>query len=95
MPRNRTPLQAAVGQLILAIQKEENLVVGDSKLWPSAQSARENADELFACATDPAVLREKLAGKSVSEYIGAGWLATHPSVRPALAAVLKELGARI
>jgi hypothetical protein len=95
MPRTRSSLQTAVGQLILAIQKEEALVIGDGTLWAPAQAARENADDLYIHATTPAALRERLAGKSLSEYIGVQWLASHRSVRPALAVVLSELGSKI
>jgi hypothetical protein len=91
MSRHHSTLQKAMGQLILAIQKEENLVVGDGKLWRSAQAAREKADSLFLVASDQETLRLALAGRSITEFIGAQWLASHSAVRPALSAVLKEL----
>jgi hypothetical protein len=81
----------AFGQLVLAIQKEEDLVAGDSKLWAPALSARENADALYHAATTPATLRAALGGKSLTEYIGAAWLSQHHSVRPTLEAVLKSV----
>ena len=91
MPRSRSTLQVAFGQLVLAIQKEEDLVTGDSKLWAPALSAREKADSLYHAAKTPVTLRAALGGKSLTEYIGAAWLSQHQSVRPALEAVLRAL----
>jgi hypothetical protein len=37
-------------------------------------------------------LDELLGDNTATTYIGADWLLKHPSVRPSLVAVLKELG---
>jgi hypothetical protein len=92
MPRPRNQVQRVLGILVLAIQKEENLVVGDSTHWPGAQLARDRAEHLLVAAVNPAKLDTLLGDHSVTTYIGADWLLKHPSVRPALVAVLKEFG---
>jgi hypothetical protein len=92
MPRPRNQVQRALGALVLAIQKEENLVVGDSTHWPAAQVARHKAEHLLAAAVNRAKLDGLLGDNSATTYIGADWLLKHPSVRPSLVAVLKELG---
>ena len=92
MPRSRSQLQKLLGQLVLAVQQEEGLVVGDAVHWPAAQTALHNAESLLTVAKDPAKLIAALDGGSVASYIGEGWLLRHPRVRPALVAVLKELG---
>ena len=92
MPRPRNQVQRVLGALVLAIQKEENIVVGDSTHWSGAQLARDRAEHLLAAAVDPGKLDTLLGDQSVTTYIGADWLLKHPSVRPFLVAVLKELG---
>ena len=92
MPRPRNQVQKVLGALVLAIQKEENLVVGDSTHWPGAQLARDRAEHLLEAAANPAKLSALLGDHSVTTYIGAEWLLKHPSVRPSLVASLKELG---
>ena len=92
MPRPRSQLQKLLGKLVLAIQQEEGLVVGDSVYWPAAQVALRNAESLLTAAKDQANLLATLNGRSVTTYIGEAWLLKHASVRPALVAVLKEMG---
>ena len=91
MPRHRSNLDRAVGQLILAIQKEEGEVAGDPDLWPPAQEARARAESLLSLANDPARFRAALRGSMLTTYIGAKWLAAHRRVRPALLEVSKVL----
>jgi hypothetical protein len=92
MPRPRSQLQKWLGRLVLALQQEEGLVAGDAVHWPAARAALHNAELLLTAAKDPANLIAALDGRSVTSYIGAEWLLKHPGVRPALVAVLKELG---
>ena len=92
MPRPRSQLQKLLGKLVLAIQQEEGLVVGDSVYWPAAQVALRNAESILTAANDPATLFATLDGQSVTTYVGEAWLLKHSSVRPALVAVLKEMG---
>jgi hypothetical protein len=84
-----------MGQLILSMQKEEGLVVGDAQRWPAAEAARERAESLLSFSTNAATLKSALAGASLTEFIGAQWLADHPSLRPALTLVLKELSGSV
>ena len=91
MPRHRSTLQRTLGQLILAVQKEETLAMVDSALWDAAKEARARAESLLALAGDPARLRRTLGGGTVGAYVGARWIAKHPSVKPALLAVSKAL----
>jgi hypothetical protein len=78
MSRERTPLEAAAGKLISAVQKEWSELAGE----PAAQEAEEvtnRAHELLqACASGS--LKELLAGRSAREFLDAVWVEMHPAL---------------
>ena len=80
MPRTRTDIQRAAGKLTSAIQKEWCEETGE----PEAEYSEEvmNRSHAYLKAKTQEDLRRALAGKSVSEYLGEGWIAKHPSVKP-------------
>lgn len=89
MPRERTPYQAAVGKLISAIQKEW---LGEAGTTVAALSEDVlGAAHRLLIARDPLGAREIMSGLSVSAYLGELWVRRHPSVRPFIVEVEKQL----
>jgi hypothetical protein len=80
MSKRRTPLEAAAGKLISAIQKEWGELAGE----PAAQDAEEvmnRAHELLQASASDSV-QGLLAGRSVREFLDAVWVEMHPAVVP-------------
>lgn len=86
MPRKRSPVAIAAGKLILAIQKacEEAAAEPDTAL---AQRVLYRARTLLRAAQS-ASISSLLDGRSVAEYLDPGWVETHPSVQPGIAALI-------
>ena len=84
MARPRTPLEAAAGKLIAAIQKEWSKEAGD------AQSARSEAvmhaaHELLQAASKFDSIVSVVGSGSVSTFLGEEWVQAHPAVQPYVA----------
>lgn len=89
MPKARTPLQAAIGRLISAIQKIWGAELGE----PYAEFSEDvmsRAHELLQAGT-----REQIANvlgdQSVPQFLGEAWLQRHPEARPFVALVERLL----
>lgn len=89
MTKNRTNLEIAAGKLISAIQKEWGKEVGES-VADVSESVMNKGHDLLQAA-NAGEIRNLLAGRSVSEYIGELWLKSHPSVKPAISKLEEEL----
>lgn len=82
MPKHRSELEAAAGQLILAVQKEwENDFFAGA--GPENEAVVGTCHELLQAAKASA-LDTLLAGRSVAQHLGESWVARHPSVIPAV-----------
>jgi hypothetical protein len=82
MPRHRTPLEAAAGKLISAIQREWSAEAGK----PSAALSEEvmhSSHALLQAAKSGSIAGVVGAG-AVSEFLGAQWVREHPLVWPHL-----------
>jgi len=90
-PRKRNPVGIATGKLILAIQKECAGTVGES----DAMLARRVLDRAHTLlqASQSSSVASLLDGRSVQEYLNAEWIASHPSVKPSIEALVSELNA--
>jgi len=83
MPKHRTDLEKAAGQLISAVQKEWGDVVGE----PGAEVSEEvmhNCHALLQAAKTVDDLAHELDGRSVMGYLGRSWVRLHPDVLPAI-----------
>jgi hypothetical protein len=80
MPRKRNPVGIAAGKLILAIQKEGNGIVAEA----DAALARKVVDRAHVLlqASESSSVPNLLDGRTVVEYLNAGWVERHPSVKP-------------
>lgn len=80
MSRHRTPLEAAAGQLISAIQREWGAEAGE----PSAVISEEvmhSAHALLRAAKGGSIASVVASG-SISEFLGRQWVLEHPRVWP-------------
>ena len=89
MPKVRSQVEEKAGKLILAIQKE----------WgrESEEECIEESEQKMGLAHDLLQARTKegvkgvLSGQSVTEFIGAEWVARHPSVASSIQELEKAL----
>ena len=88
MPKKRTPQLKAAGQLILAIQKVQNYRAG-TKQADEAHAIMNRAHDLHLAASAGNILAV-LGRNSVAQYLGADWVACHPGVVAAVAALEAE-----
>ena len=93
MPRERTPYHAALGKLISAIQKEWGEEAGTTVAAFSEDVM--GAAHTLLIARDPRAARDILSGLSVTAYLGDLWVRRHPSVRPFIVEVEKQLCADV
>ncbi len=91
MPRKRNPVGVAAGKLILAIQNELNNAVVET----DARLARQVMDRAHVLlqASQSAVVFNLLDGRSVEEYLDAGWVEAYPAVKPSIEAFVSALSA--
>ena len=89
MPKKKTPQLKAAGQLVLAIQKVQNYRAGTEQA-EQAHVIMNRAHDLHMAAGAGNIL-VKLGGKSVAQYLGADWVACHPGVVVAVAALEAEV----
>ncbi|MGE0356206.1 MAG: hypothetical protein AB7P08_04755 [Burkholderiales bacterium] len=80
MPKHRSELEAAAGQLVLAVQKEweRDFDGGD---MPSHEAAVSASHELLVAAKSGSI-DAVLSGRSVATYLGESWVGRHSMVIP-------------
>ncbi|RSZ37250.1 MULTISPECIES: hypothetical protein [unclassified Variovorax] len=86
MTRSRTPLEAAAGKLIAAIQKEWGIEAGEPG---SAESEKvmHAAHGLLQAAAKSGSIAGVIGSGSVSTFLGEQWVQAHPRVLPYIAAL--------
>ncbi|SCK35366.1 hypothetical protein VAR608DRAFT_3197 [Variovorax sp. HW608] len=86
MTRSRTPLQAAAGKLIAAIQKEWVIEFGQPERYAS-ENVMNEAHLLLQAASKPGSIASVIGTGSVSEFLGEQWVRNHPRVMPYIEAL--------
>ena len=81
MPRNRTPLEAAAGKLISAIQKEWGPEAGRPESAAS-EEVLHTAHSLLQAATHDGSIAGAIGTRTVTQFLGTRWLHDHPQVLP-------------
>ncbi|MFS2166012.1 hypothetical protein [Variovorax sp. Varisp62] len=81
MTRSRKPLEAAVGKLIAAIQKEWGNEAGEPESAAS-ENAMHAAHKLLQAASKLGSIESVIGPGPVSTYLGAQWVQAHPRVLP-------------
>lgn len=82
MPKQRSELEAAAGQLVLVIQKELGREIGESSA-PESEAVMNTSHGLLQAAKR-GELEAELGGRTVAEYLGKSWVGRHPQVMPAV-----------
>lgn len=80
MPRNRTPLEAAAGKLISAIQREWSAEAGEPSSEIS-ENVMHRSHALLQAAKQGSISSVVGAG-TVSDFLGKHWVRAHPRVWP-------------
>ena len=88
MTRTKSPLEAAAGKLISAIQKEWFDEIGESSADESEQVMHTSHGLLHGAKTGS--IAGVLGGGSVPEFLGSKWVAAHPNVWPFIKALEGE-----
>lgn len=89
MPRKRNPIGIAAGKMILAIRNEQHASAEQAdKVLTDLVLHR--AHVLLQASESSSVLM-LLDGRSVVEYLDAGWIEAHPSVKPSVDALILAL----
>jgi hypothetical protein len=85
MTRERTPIEAAAGKLISAVQHEWGTEVGE----PCAQESEAVMDSCHTLlqAAKTGGLSRVLGTTTVTEFLGSQWVASHPNVQPFIQAL--------
>ena len=91
MTRIRSDLDKALGRLVIEAQKAEEPVVGDARLWPEAQNARERSEGLL-WALRQGHFAEVLGGSSVLESLGEEWVCKNSRVLECVNEVVALVG---
>lgn len=86
MTRSRTPLQAAAGKLIAAIQKEWGIEAGEPESVES-ENVMHEAHRLLQAASKFGSIGSVIGSGSVSTFLGEQWVQAHPGVLPYIAAL--------
>ncbi|RYG57887.1 MAG: hypothetical protein EON56_01335 [Alphaproteobacteria bacterium] len=84
MTRSRTPLEAAAGKLIAAIQKEWHIEAGESGSAAS-EKVMHAAHDLLQAASKFGSIASTVGTGSVSTFLGVQWVENHPRVMPFIA----------
>ncbi|MGQ0801041.1 MAG: hypothetical protein ACT4NL_13140 [Pseudomarimonas sp.] len=82
MPKVRSAAERAAGKLISAIQHEWTLEAGTAEA-DSTEAIMHSSHSLHQ-AVKLRALRELLAGRSVTEYLGQKWVSRHAAVQPTI-----------
>jgi hypothetical protein len=85
MPRSRSPLERAAGQLISAIQREWHAEIGEPAAAES--EAVMHASHGLLQAAKSGSLVAVVGDKSISEFLGKEWVKAHPRVLPYIEAL--------
>jgi len=84
MPRHRTPLEAAAGKLIVAIQKEWASEAGQP--WAArSEKVMHSAHALLLAACKEGSVKSVVGPGSVRTFLGWEWVDAHPDVLPYIA----------
>lgn len=84
MPRHRTPLEAAAGKLIVAIQKEWGSEAGQP--WAArSEAVMHSAHALLQAASKEGSIESVIGPGSVRTFLGWEWVDAHPTVLPYIA----------
>lgn len=86
MPRNRTPLEAAAGKLIAAIQKEWHAEAGEPEA-PASEEVMHNSHSLLQAAGREGSIASVIGAGTVAQFLGTQWVQTHPNVWPYIQAL--------
>jgi hypothetical protein len=86
MTRPRTPLEAAAGKLIAAIQKEWGVEAGEPESAAS-DKVMHAAHDLLQAASKFGSILSVTGADSVSTFLGEQWVQAHPRVLPYIAAL--------
>lgn len=86
MTRSRSPLEAAAGKLIAAIQKEWGFEAGEPESATS-ENVMHAAHGLLQAASKFGSLESVIGSSSVSAYLGEQWVRAHPTVLPYIEAL--------
>lgn len=89
MPREKSDLLRALGQLLTAIQREETRALGTSD-WAPTHAALRRAESLY-WAAKRAPLAVTLGAQSLRAFVGDDWMARHPRVLPAVQQIESQL----
>ncbi|MDQ0028132.1 hypothetical protein J2X90_005985 [Variovorax paradoxus] len=86
MTRSRTPLEAAAGKLIAAIQKEWGMEAGEPESAAS-ENVLHAAHRLLQAASMSGSIVSVIGSDSVSTFLGEQWVQAHPRVLPYITAL--------
>lgn len=78
MPKQRSELEAAAGQLILAIQKEWNREMGEGSV-PESEAVMHKSHRILQAAKANEIA-SLLGEQSVAQFLGESWVGLHPRV---------------
>lgn len=92
MTRSRTPLEAAAGKLIAAIQREWGIEAGEPGSAAS-ENVMHAAHELLQAASKLGSIASVTGSGSVSTFLGEQWVQVHPKVLSYIAALEGAQGA--
>jgi hypothetical protein len=85
MKPSRSSLEAAAGKLISAVQREWGLELGDPAAAQSEEVMHACHDLLLAAKRGS--LAPVLGSKTISQFLGVEWVASHPSIATAICAL--------
>jgi hypothetical protein len=85
MPRTRSALEAAAGQLILAIDQEWRAEAG-TPAADLSEAVVDLAHELLQ-ASKRGSIHTALNGMAVADFLGPSWVGQHPATQPAIHAL--------
>ena len=80
MSRNRTPVEAAAGKLISAVQREWSAEAGDPA--SAASESVMNSSHALLQAAKAGSIAPVLGSGTVSDFLGKQWVQAHPNVWP-------------
>ncbi len=78
--KNKTPLESAIGRLIVALQQEWSRHAGEGEVWTESEAVMYRGHELLQHAK-AGELAEFLNGTSIEEFLGQTWIKRHPQIR--------------
>ena len=86
MPSNRTPLEAAAGKLIAAIQKEWHAEAGEPKAAAS-EEVMHQSHLLLQSAKREGSITSVIGPGTLAQFLGTQWVQVHPNVWPYIQAL--------